>query len=506
MNGLQPSDHKRKTILLIIISSIIRLLLSGIVELNNDEVYYWTYAKELQWNYFDHPPLVGVCIRFFTAGLHWNHEFFIRLASVIGAAISTWLIYLSGKSLSSERTGWIAACLFTASFYSSVIAGLLILPDSPQMVFWMLSVYLIIRIAGSKRSFSININLILLGISIGLCILSKVHGIFCWLGFGGFILFHKRSLLKNPFLYISALITAAMLVPSFLWTISNKMSTVDYHGSRILIRHFQFDSFIRELLGSFAYNNPLNVILLVASLVALKWKLKQYSLILWLGLPLILTVIFLSLFNDTLPHWSGPAYSTLILLTAARLSGINSRKVKKWTTAGISLTAGVLLTAICIINYWPGTLGNKSIPDFGKHDITLDMSGWRNFGKDFSNLYKEDKKSAKDSPRFIFSNYWFPAAHLDFYVARPIGLFVKGIGDINAIHHFAWLNEKLPELKPGEDAYYIGISNFYEPVPEAITKRFSEVSAPVSIPQIRNGKVARYFYVYRLKGYKEMVE
>ncbi|WP_127132920.1 ArnT family glycosyltransferase [Pseudoflavitalea rhizosphaerae] len=500
MNGLPPSDHKRNTVLLIIISSIIRLLLSGIVELNNDEVYYWTYAKALQWNYFDHPPMVGVCIRFFTAGLHWNHEFFIRLASVMGAAISTWLIYLSGRSLKNELTGWIAACLFTASFYSSVIAGLLILPDSPQMVFWMLSVYLMIRITGSKSGSFINVSLILLGISIGLCTLSKVHGIFCWFGFGGYILFHKRTLLKNPFLYISVLITLGMLAPSFLWTISNKMSTVDYHGSRILIRHFQFDSFIRELLGSFAYNNPLNVILLVASLIALKWK--NYSLVLWLGLPLVLTVLFLSLFNDTLPHWSGPAHSTLILLTAAHLSEVNSRKVKKWTTASISLTTMALLMAVCIINYWPGTPGSKSMPEFGKNDITLDMSGWRAFGKDFSRLYKDEKNPAKDSPRFIFSNYWFPAAHLDFYVARPLGLHLKAVGDINAIHHFAWLNKKLPELKPGEDAYYIGISNFYEPVPEAITKQFSEVTEPISIPQTRNGKPARYFYVYRLKGYQ----
>ena len=502
MNGLQPSDFNKKTVLLIIISTIVRLLLSGIVELNNDEVYYWTYAKELQWNYFDHPPMVGVCIRFFTAGLHWNHEFFIRLASVTGAAISTWLIYLSGKSLGNEKTGWIAACLFTASFYSSVIAGLLILPDSPQMVFWMLSVYLMIRIIGSKSNSFINFNLILLGISIGLCTLSKVHGIFCWIGFGGYVLFHKRALLRNPFLYISALITVGMLVPSFLWTISNEMSTVDYHGSRILIRHFQFDSFIRELLGSFAYNNPLNVILLVAALIALKRRLKKYSLLLWLGLPLILTVLFLSLFNDTLPHWSGPGYTSLLLLTAVYLNELDSRKVKKWTGASISLTTGALFIAICIINYWPGTLGSKSMPGFGKHDVTLDMSGWRDFGKDFSKFYEDDKQTATVAPRFIFSNYWFPAAHLDFYVARPLGLHLKAVGDINAIHHFAWLNEKLPELNAGEDAYYISISNFYEPVPEAITKQFSEVSAPVSIPQKRNGKIARYFYVYRLKGYQ----
>lgn len=503
MNNLQLSDYRKNTILLIIISTIVRLLLSGIVELNNDEVYYWTYAKHLQWNYFDHPPMVGACIRFFTGGLQWNHEFFIRLASVTGAAISTWLIYLSGKYLNNDRTGFYAACLFTASFYSSVIAGLLILPDSPQMVFWMLSVYLMIGIVKGKHPGKINQRLILLGISIGFCILSKVHGIFCWAGFGGYIFFNKKDLLKKPILYVSVMITVIMLVPSLIWTLDNKMSTVDYHGSRILLRHFQFDSFIREVFGSFAYNNPLNVIMLVMALISFKERLKQFSLLLWLGLPLIITVLFLSLFNDTLPHWSGPAYSTLILITASWLSELPILKAKKWIMASTSLTAGALLLAIYVINFWPGTIGNKTMPNLGKHDVTLDMSGWRAFGKDLRKFYEEDNNGHDSKPRFIFSNYWFPAAHLSFYVARPMGLNVKAVGPLNDIHHFAWLNARLPELNEGEDAYYIGISNFNDPVPEVLQARFVSISKPVLIPQIRNGKIARYFLVYRLNGYRK---
>ncbi|HJU46039.1 MAG TPA: glycosyltransferase family 39 protein, partial [Chitinophagaceae bacterium] len=262
----QPLEYKKRVIILIAAATFIRLLLSGIVELNNDEAHYWTYAKYLQWNYFDHPPMIAVCIRFFTAGLQWDHEFFIRLASVTGAALCTWLMFLIGRKLKDDHTGWIAACLFTGSFYSSVIAGLLILPDSPQLVFWLLSVYLMIVIVSSNDATLINLRLLLLGIVTGFCILSKVHGVFCWVGFGGYILFGKRALLKNPFLYLAALITALMLIPSLLWTINNKMSTIDYHGSRIIIRHFQFDSFTRELFGSFAYNNPVNVVVLVISL------------------------------------------------------------------------------------------------------------------------------------------------------------------------------------------------------------------------------------------------
>lgn len=498
MNNQLQSDYRKNTFILIVLSTVLRCILGGMVELNNDEVYYWTYAKELQWNYFDHPPMVAACIRFFTNGLRWNQELFIRSASIIGSAISTWLIFLSGKTLKNERIGWIAAALFTGSFYSSVIAGMLILPDSPQMVFWMLSVYLMLRISRSASKKAISVLLLLLGISIGLCILSKVHGVFCWLGFGAYILFHKRALLKSPFLYIAVLITAAMLIPSVLWTFNAKMSTVDYHGSRILIRHFQFDSFIRELLGSFGYNNPVNVVLLVISLIAIRKQPGPLALVLWLGLPLIGTVLFLSLFNDTLPHWSGPAYTTLILVTAWWLSEEPFLKTQRLLKASISLCAGALILATAIINYWPGTLGQKSTPGYGKHDVTLDMSGWASFGKQFRAFREKDNINT----RFIFSNYWFPAAHLDFYVARPAGMYVKAVGNLNDIHHFAWLNAKLPEIKAGEDAYYIAISNFNDPVPDAVVHSFKSVSEPAIISGFRNGHLARYFYVYRLNGYQ----
>lgn len=504
--NIRSLEYRKKVILLIVITTAIRLLLSSLVELNNDEVYYWTYAKHLQWNYFDHPPMVAACIRFFTAGLRWNHEFFIRLTSVVASAIGTWLIFLTGRKLKDAYTGWIAACLFTASFYSSVIAGLLILPDSPQLVFWLLSVYLMVDIVKSESATAVSKRLLLLGVVSGFCILSKVHGAFCWLGFGAYIVFHKRALLRNPFLYLSLLLTVTMLIPSLMWLLNSHMSTYDYHSSRINFQHIQPDSFFRELFGSFLYNNPVNVVLLIIVLIFFIKKRGSltdpaYTLLLWLGLPLILIVLFLSIFNDTLPHWSGPAYTTLILITAIDISRRSALFVKRIVTYAISVTGVALIIAIGIINYWPGTTGEKTMPDYGENDITLDMCGWRAFGADFKQFYQKDLQINKDTARYIFSNYWFPAGHLDFYVARPMGINVKAIGPLHAIHHFAWLNALLLPLENGASAYYITISNFYAPPPAELVKQFKTVSAPALIPQWRSGKIARYFYIYRLTGY-----
>ena len=60
-------NFRKKTFLLIALAFLLRLIIAASIGLGNDEVYYRLYAEQLQWNYFDHPPMVGWLIRFFTA-------------------------------------------------------------------------------------------------------------------------------------------------------------------------------------------------------------------------------------------------------------------------------------------------------------------------------------------------------------------------------------------------------------------------------------------------------
>src|SRR5450432_4434857 len=120
--------------------------------------------------------MVAVLIRIFTFNLFFQHEFFIRFGSIICAAGGTWLIFLIGKRIAQMRTGWIAALLYNTSFYASIIAGTFILPDSPQSLFWLFSMYCMILIL-EKPEFPKPLLFILLGIGIGLSTMSKVHGL-----------------------------------------------------------------------------------------------------------------------------------------------------------------------------------------------------------------------------------------------------------------------------------------------------------------------------------------
>jgi hypothetical protein len=80
-------QYSKKVLWLILIVSIVKLVTASLIELGNDEVYYWTYAIQPDWNHFDHPPMVGWMIRLTSLNLYWATEVSLRLGSVLCARI-----------------------------------------------------------------------------------------------------------------------------------------------------------------------------------------------------------------------------------------------------------------------------------------------------------------------------------------------------------------------------------------------------------------------------------
>src|SRR3954471_20112652 len=124
--GVQENtNYARKVVVLILVFFAIKFFCASTLELGNDEAYYWVYSEYLQWNYFDHPPLVGVWIRLFTFNLLLqDYEGFVRLGAIVVSSIATWFIFKALATIHSERAGWYGACLYNASFYAGITAGL----------------------------------------------------------------------------------------------------------------------------------------------------------------------------------------------------------------------------------------------------------------------------------------------------------------------------------------------------------------------------------------------
>jgi len=504
---------RKKIFLLILVSTLVRCALAFFLEFGNDEVYYWTYAQHLQWNYFDHPPMVALLIRLGTFGLYFHSELFVRAGSIICAAVNTWLVFLIARRVRDEKAGLFAALLYTSSFYCSIIAGTFILPDSSQVLFWMLSIFLILQIIDEENvRTNKTVLLLLLGICIGLCIMSKVHGVFLWFGFGLYILLYNRKLLMHPALYGAVLLTAVIISPILFWNIQNNFITYSFHNNRVgfFNKKLDWDSFLQQFIGSILYNNPVNFVLYVIGIAGII-KHKHFiaprylRLFLLLGLPLIVVLLFLSLFNETLPHWSGPAYISILILTAVYFSNTNSlnTKIPRGIKAANFLLLFAAVAGILVIRYLPVQLGKKEERVLGDSDVTLDMIGWRKFSGEFDSLYKADvRERLIKKGAFIISDKWFPAANLDYYIATPAQLNFFAAGKLTDIHHYAWLNKDRPAMQKNSDAYFIYPSNYYGPPKQGLQNYFQKVDSAILIPQYRSGIHVRNFVIIRLHDYK----
>ncbi|GAC1396624.1 MAG: hypothetical protein NVSMB63_17080 [Sediminibacterium sp.] len=501
-------QYTKKVLWLIIISAGVKLMAASMVELGNDEVYYWTYALQPDWNHFDHPPIVGWMIRLTTLNLLWVSEVSLRLGSIICAAVSTWFIFKLGKLLSDGRLGWYAALIYTCSVYTGFIAGLFILPDSPQMLFWTASLYIMAHLFLKQEERKTGVWL-LLGLMIGLAGLCKIHGLYLWAGFGLFLLINRISWLRNWRLYAGILVTLVCMLPVVLWNIRNNFITYRFHSERVTHTSLQWDMFGREIGGEFVYQNPVIFILIAIALFLLfagRMRFARKRIKIWLlcmSLPMILLFWGVSLFNATLPHWSGPAYIPLFFVAALFLEFHSKQHFPIAIAMAGTLLIVVLVTGISLVRYAPMNFGSHEKQNYGEYCPTLDLSGWRNFSKSFDSLVKADKANGTmKTNAAIVIDKWFPGGHLEFYTARTTAMNLVGIGRLTDLHKFAWLNKDRPPLQLGDDAYCIVPSNLPMSPLEKYGSYFTTIESPVVINQVRGGNAVRYFYVYRLKNCK----
>ena len=500
-----------KIVALVFWSTLIRILLSVSVGLGNDEVYYRIYADHLEWNYFDHPPMVGWLIRLFTFNLQFDFPFFIRLTSILSGTATTVLIYLTGKKWKNENVGFLAAWIYSITIYGAIIAGTFILPDSPQVFFWALGLFAMIHAMDeSMEKKKQDRWMLLFGIANGLGLLCKVHMIFLWGAFGIYILFHSRQWFSRWSLYAAALLTILFFYPVIHWNIENDFITYRFHSNRVknTTGGFRIDTLIPFILGQFFYTQfllfPFFIQAIRKRLLLLRLPgLSITKLLLYSALPLILVSLYLSCFNTVLPHWTGPSYLGICLITADWYWENNkSEKLIKWTKIATIVTVSLLFLSVLLINFFPGTIGKKGNIDIGSGDFTLDMYGWEQSKNKIDTILKKDIAAQRMKKDAVFlSHKWFPAAHEDYYICKPLKQDILVIGDTMDTHQYAWINPKRKKLTYKDDAYVLIPSNYYDDPFQRWGSQFEKIEIADTIPIIRSGACVKNWYLYRLHGF-----
>ena len=275
-------------------------------DLFGDEAQYWIWSKNLDFGYYSKPPLLAWIISFFTY-LFGNSFELLKFTPFVMYVLSSYIIFLLSYELYQNKK---MATLSALSFYllpAVSVSSFLISTDIVLIFFWSLSLLILLRLRKKPGL----INLMLLGIFLGLSFLAKYAAIYFLLSLIIVIFFDpklKNIFFKIPNLFIFLISAFFVFLPNLIWNIKNDWITLSHTSdnaalNRINLNLFQgFEFFLSQIL-------MLGFILVVFFLFSLKKTSFNFEtkFLLSFSLPIFLIVFAESILVRANANWASVA-------------------------------------------------------------------------------------------------------------------------------------------------------------------------------------------------------
>ena len=194
------------------------------VNLPLDTIEHLAWASNLDWGFDKHPPLVAFVLSFFFK-IFGNQDWAYYFLSQIFVIVTFFIVFrFSLEFLNSKKLALLSIFLLEGIYFYNFTT-----PEFNvnicQLPFWALSVYFTWRcIKFDKTS-----DYILLGLFIGLGILSKYLFIYLLIGIKLLFLYLIKKRKKIKFNYfISGPLALLILLPHIIWLADNNYSTLIY--------------------------------------------------------------------------------------------------------------------------------------------------------------------------------------------------------------------------------------------------------------------------------------
>ncbi len=373
-------------LILLAILFVLNLFQASFTELIYDEAYYWYYAQNLAWGYFDHPPMVAFLVKL--SSFFFNGELGVRFMSIllsVGTYILLWLLIDNPK----KKDYVVHFFLLVFSFTLMNAYGFLTLPDTPLLFFTALFLWLYKRFLKNPST----LTTLLLGVVMAALMYSKYHAVLVIL----FVFLSNVKLLFDKKAWLAVVVALLCYTPHFIWLYQNDFVSITFHLYERPNQAYKFDSFT---LGFF-----LNLIVIIGLLfywiygALFKFKVKDlFSKALVYLVYGVLIFFFISSFNRRVQaQWTIVISIPLVIMAFNHL--LENPKARKWMYRIGMVSFVLLLYARAWMIYYPlfpkvyETHGNKQ---------------WA----------KELREKAGDVP-IVFENSYRRAPMYEFYSGIP---------------------------------------------------------------------------------------
>lgn len=197
---------------------LLNIIQSSLTELIYDEAYYWYYAQNMAWGYFDHPPMVALLIKI--SGFLFGGELGVRfMGSLLGVG-TYFIIWAIVEKPKQNHDIWL---LFTLLFSMPLLNayGFLILPDTPLLFFTALFLYWYKKFLQGPSVLIATV----LGLSMAALMYSKYHAVLVIV----FVLLSNWRLLLNRYAWLAVFISILAYIPHIMWLAQYDFVTIRYH-------------------------------------------------------------------------------------------------------------------------------------------------------------------------------------------------------------------------------------------------------------------------------------
>jgi hypothetical protein len=132
--------------------------------------------------------------------------------------------------------------------------------------------------------------------------------------------------------------------------------------------------------------------------------------------------------------------------------------------------------------------------------VTEPLTGWSEAVKHFDSIYMADVKTGISSHRSpLVCNRW-QSAQVDYYFCGKGNKQMIGLGELNNLHEYVWMNGERKDQVDLSSAYFVSaeVVNAHE----LFERYYKNIDSLPTITIDRGYRPDLTFYVYRLTGFK----
>ncbi|MEM9340290.1 MAG: glycosyltransferase family 39 protein [Bacteroidota bacterium] len=414
---------------------------------HRDELLHLSVSEHLDWGFMEFPPFIA----FIGKLSYWLFDYSllgVRLFPTLAGVGILILCCLMAIELGGKHRAVLLAGACILAFLPFYRNHTLFQPVAFDQFFWTLGFYFLIKFINTEGSK----YLLLLGITLGLGLLTK-YTIAIWaFGVAIGLIFHQRgSTFKNKWLYLSALISLLVFLPNILWQVQNDWPFLK-HLQVLKVRHLSETNPMEFGLAQLDF--PFTLIISVMGVFAcfLDKNLKKYRPV---GIGALVTFFTMWVLNSK-AYYVFAIYPVLFALGSVKIESL-LRKKPVWVDA---LAVIVFAPSIYFIPQLTPVLPIEKYVDFyqieeknGRVELTgdyADMFGWEEQVRLVDSIYQSLSDKEKNHCVLWAENYGEAGAlkiigkryNLPNPISRHGSFWTWGYGNKNADVWISLGNEK----------------------------------------------------------------